>query len=119
MRDGANLPMADYALISDCHSAALVSCGGSIDWLCFPCFDSPSVFGRLLDPSAGHWSIRPIGDASITRRYVDATMVLETTFSTQSGSIVLRDAFAFGRNERGLPPTIRACAQRWEPSLRS
>jgi GH15 family glucan-1,4-alpha-glucosidase len=101
MRHGADLPIADYALISDCHSAALVSSGGSIDWLCFPRFDSPSVFGRILDLSAGHWSIRPVGEARTTRRYLDATMVLETTFSTQSGSIVLRDALAFGRNERG------------------
>jgi len=89
--DGANLPTADYAVISDCHSAALVSCGGSIDWLCFPRFDSPSVFGRLLDSSAGHWSIRPIGDARTTRRYVDATMLLERTFSTlQTGDRIER-----------------------------
>jgi alpha,alpha-trehalase len=97
----ADLPIGDYALISDCHSAALVSSGGSIDWLCFPRFDSDSVFGRLLDASAGHWSTRPAEGAKIVRRYVDASMVLETTFTTATGTIVLRDALAFGRNERG------------------
>jgi GH15 family glucan-1,4-alpha-glucosidase len=101
MQDRADLPIADYALISDCHSAALVSAAGSIDWLCFPRFDSPSVFARMLDASAGHWSVRPADDAKTTRCYLDATMVLETTFITQGGTAVLRDALAFGRNERG------------------
>jgi alpha,alpha-trehalase len=93
--------IGDYGLISDCHSAALVSRGGSVDWLCFPRFDGPSVFGRILDRDAGHFSIAPSGDCSVTRRYVDNTMVLETTFETDSGTAVLRDALAMGRNERG------------------
>ena len=101
MRQSSNLPIASYALISDCHSAALVSSGGSIDWLCFPRFDSPSIFARLLDSSAGHWSIRPADEATVSRRYVDTTMVLETTFTTRNGAIALRDALALGRNERG------------------
>jgi GH15 family glucan-1,4-alpha-glucosidase len=94
-------PIAEYALLSDCHSAALVHQGGSVDWLCFPRFDSPSVFGRLLDASAGHWSITPRGPAEITRRYLPETMVLETTFRTDSGTAVLVDALAVGRNEQG------------------
>jgi GH15 family glucan-1,4-alpha-glucosidase len=99
----SDLAIADYALVSDCRSAALVSSSGSIDWLCFPRFDSPSVFARLLDDDAGHWSIRPAdGSASeSSRRYVDDTLLLETTFVTAGGSVVLTDALAVGRNERG------------------
>jgi alpha,alpha-trehalase len=99
----SRLPIADYALLSDCRSAALVSRDGSIDWLCFPRFDSPSVFGRILDDAAGHWSITPADRVPFetTRRYVDDTMVLETTFTTASGSVMLTDAMAVGRNERG------------------
>ena len=54
-------PIADYALLSDRHSAALVSRQGSIDWLCLPRFDSASIFGRLLGEAAGHWAIRAAG----------------------------------------------------------
>jgi GH15 family glucan-1,4-alpha-glucosidase len=94
-------PIAEYALLSDCRSAALVSKDGSVDWLCFPRFDSPSVFGRLLDARAGHWSIGPIGDAELSRRYVEDTMLLETTFRTSTGTVAMVDALAVGRNERG------------------
>ena len=97
----SHLPIAEYALLSDCRSAALVSRVGSVDWLCFPRFDSPSVFGRLLDARAGHWSIRPAGDAEVSRRYVEDTMLLETTFRTSTGTVVLVDALAVGPNERG------------------
>ncbi len=81
-----HLPIAEYALLSDCHSAALLSSGGSIDWLCFPRFDSPSTFGRILDLDAGHWSIRPVADAEVTRRYQPETLVMETTFRTATGT---------------------------------
>ncbi len=96
-----HLPIGDYALLSDCHSAALLSKGGSIDWLCFPRFDSPSMFGRILDLEAGHWSIRPAGDAEVTRRYQPETLVMDTTFRTPSGTARVIDALAVGRNERG------------------
>ncbi len=94
-------PIADYALLSDCHSAALVSRTGSIDWLCLPRFDSPSVFGRILGESAGHWSIRPAGEFDVTRRYVDDTLILETTFRTGSGVVTLTDALAVPRTADG------------------
>jgi len=96
-----HLPIAEYALLSDCHSAALVSRAGSVDWLCFPRFDSPSTFGRILDMDAGHWSIRPLDHAEITRRYLPGTLVMETTFRTAGGTARLIDALAVGRNERG------------------
>jgi len=97
----STLPLAEYAMLSDCRSAALVSRGGSVDWLCFPRFDGPSVLARLLDEDAGHFSIRPAGDPGVTRRYLDQTMALETTFGTPTGTAVVVDALAVGRNDRG------------------
>ena len=94
-------PIADYALLSDRHSAALVSRAGSIDWLCFPRFDSPSMLGRLLGDEAGHWSIRAASATEVTRRYLDRTMVLETTFHTPTGTVALTDALAMGEGNRG------------------
>jgi GH15 family glucan-1,4-alpha-glucosidase len=95
------LPIGDYALLSDCRSAALVSRAGSVDWLCFPRFDAPAVFARILDPGAGHFAIRPAGEFQARRAYVDQTMVLETTFVTATGTVVLTDAMAVGRDDRG------------------
>jgi GH15 family glucan-1,4-alpha-glucosidase len=94
-------PIADYAVVSDCNSAALVSSTGSVDWLCFPRFDSRSVFARLLDHSAGHFSVRPRGEAEATRRYVGESLVLETTFRTSTGAMVLLDGMAIDPKERG------------------
>ncbi len=103
-----SLPIGDYALLSDCRSAALVSRDGSVDWLCFPRFDGPSVFCRLLDPAGGRFAIRPSGEFQASRRYVDQTMVLETTFTTEGGTAVLTDALAVGRNERGHGLGVRS-----------
>ena len=97
----SSLPIGDYALLSDCRSAALVSRGGSVDWLCFPRFDAPSVFARLLDAEAGYFSVRPAGPFEVTRGYVDQTMAVATTFRTATGVAVLTDALAVGRNDRG------------------
>ncbi|HEY6422968.1 MAG TPA: glycoside hydrolase family 15 protein [Pseudonocardiaceae bacterium] len=88
--------IADYALLSDRHSAALVSRAGAVDWLCFPRFDSPAVFARLLDADAGHFTVRPVGEFRAQRRYLDATMVLQTSFRTSTGTVVLTDAMATG-----------------------
>jgi GH15 family glucan-1,4-alpha-glucosidase len=94
-------PIADYAMLSDCHCAALVSGEGSIDWLCLPRFDSPSTFGRLLDPAAGHWSIHPGGVFESRRRYLPGSLVLETQFETPDGMVMVTDALVFARKERG------------------
>ena len=94
-------PIANYALLSDCRSAALVSASGSVDWLCFPRFDSPSVFGRILGEDAGHWSIRPAARHSTTRRYLGPTMVLETIHTTAGGTVTVTDAMVLGDGNRG------------------
>jgi GH15 family glucan-1,4-alpha-glucosidase len=94
-------PISDYALLSDRHSAALVSRHGSVDWLCFPRFDSASIFGRLLGDEAGHWSVRATGAIEVTRRYLDRTMVLETTHRTPTGTLTVIDALATGEGNRG------------------
>src|SRR5262249_46778301 len=94
-------PIASYGLLSDCNSAALAGRDGSIDWLCLPRFDSPAVFSRILDPDAGHFSITPLGSYSVERRYITRSLVLETTFTTETGSVVLRDALAFAAGQRG------------------
>jgi len=88
--------ISDYALLSDCQSAALVSGSGSIDWLCMPRFDGPSIFGRLLDASAGYWSIAPDGEFDTRRRYAYDSLVLETQFATPTGLVTLPDALVVG-----------------------
>jgi alpha,alpha-trehalase len=93
-------PISDYALLSDCHSAVLVSRGGSVDWLCFPRFDSPAVFGRLLGEEAGHWLLHPVKGRS-HRRYLERTLVLETLHDTPTGLAVQVDAMALGPGRRG------------------
>ena len=82
----------DYALIGDCETAALVSRGGSIDWLCWPTFASPACFTALLgNDENGFWSIAPQASSRSSRCYRDHTLVLETTFETDTGSVILTD----------------------------
>jgi len=90
-------PIADYALLSDCHSCALVSTDGSIDWCTFHRFEARPVFGRILDwAKAGFFRIAPLDDDyEPTRRYLPGTNVLETTFRTPTGTLVLTDFFCF------------------------
>jgi GH15 family glucan-1,4-alpha-glucosidase len=101
-RTDGYLPIADYALVSDCHSAALVGRDGSIDWLCLPRFDSPALFARVLDPDAGHWQIAPNDDDyEAERRYLPGTLVIETTFRTAAGAVRVTDAMCFAEGQRG------------------
>jgi GH15 family glucan-1,4-alpha-glucosidase len=93
-------PIADYGLIADCNSAALVDRAGSISWLCLPRYDSAAVFARILDPDGGHWSITPTESYRSERRYVPGTLVLETTFATETGSAKVIDALAFAEGQR-------------------
>ncbi len=87
-----NAPIVDYAIIGNCRVAALVSRSGSIDWLCIPRFDSPSIFAALLDPvKGGKFQIRPSADFETSRSYVDRTNVLRTTFTTSTGVVCLTD----------------------------
>jgi GH15 family glucan-1,4-alpha-glucosidase len=99
------LPISDYAIIGDCRSAALVSAEGSVDWLCLPTFDGPSVFNRLLDRwRGGHFTIQPAGPFLAKRAYVPGTAVLATEFSTTTGRARLIDlAPAPGRDPHLLP----------------
>ncbi|WP_353069919.1 glycoside hydrolase family 15 protein [Tunturibacter empetritectus] len=86
------LGIEDYAVIGDCRSAALVSTEGSIDWLCWPCFDSPSMFAYLIGPeNGGSWQICPATTFTTSRKYVHDTNVLQTTFETQTGTVRLTD----------------------------
>jgi alpha,alpha-trehalase len=90
-------PIADYAFLSNCHTGALVAPDGAIDWLCVPRFDSPSVFASLLDRQAGFFRLGPFGiNHPAARAYAAGTNVLETTWKTPSGWIVVRDALTIG-----------------------
>ncbi|MGB3045604.1 MAG: glycoside hydrolase family 15 protein [Xanthobacteraceae bacterium] len=82
----------DYALIGDCETAALVCNDGSIDWLCWPAFDSEACFAALLgDRNNGRWRIAPAGDSKMSRRYRGETLILETRFETAEGAVTLID----------------------------
>ncbi len=98
----------DYAFLSDCHSAALVSRAGSVDWWCVPRFDSPSVFGRLLGADAGHWSVRPAGGFEVERSYVADTLVLRTVFTTSEGEVTVTDALGLESGARGHELGLRS-----------
>jgi len=101
-----SLPLEDYALIGDTHTAALVGRDGSIDWLCLPRFDSAACFAALLgDESHGRWLLAPAGPIEgTTRRYRDDTLVLETTHETPTGTVRVTD---FMTPRRGQARVVR------------
>src|SRR5689334_20374040 len=82
----------DYGAIGDCRAVALVSSAGSIEWLCWPRFDSPSLFASILDrEKGGYWRICPSTGRMSARRYIEHSNVLETTFQAEHGTAVLTD----------------------------
>jgi GH15 family glucan-1,4-alpha-glucosidase len=88
-------PIGGYGFLSDCHTSALVSFDGAVEWLCLPRFDSPSVFAALLDRGAGRLTLRPPGVVTpISRRYRPGTLVVETTWVTDTGWLVVNDALS-------------------------
>ncbi len=104
------VPIGDYGFLSDGEAIALVSPGGSVDWMCLPRFDSPSVFGAILGP-ARRQSFR-VAPSDVTvpaaRRYLPGTMILETSWGTATGWIIVRDALA----DRPVAPRGATCPAR-------
>jgi GH15 family glucan-1,4-alpha-glucosidase len=89
--------IADYAFLSDCETVALVAPSGNLEWMCLPRVDSPSVFGAMLDRDAGMFRLGPSGvNVPASRRYLPGTMVLETSWWTGAGWIIVRDALLIG-----------------------
>ncbi|MEO7147645.1 MAG: trehalase-like domain-containing protein, partial [Terrimesophilobacter sp.] len=110
------LNIEDYALIGDCHTAALVGNDGSIDWLCLPRFDSASTFGALLGTKDhGRWLLAPDGEIqSTSRKYLDSTFTLVTTWVTPDGEVEVTDLMPFGdrradvvRRVKGVRGSVR------------
>ncbi|MEX2599786.1 MAG: trehalase-like domain-containing protein, partial [Dehalococcoidia bacterium] len=99
------LDIHSYGIIGDMHSCALVGLNGSIDWACFPQFDSPSCFAAILDDAkGGRFLIAPEGEHSVQQRYLGDTNVLETTFSTATGVVTVVDFMSIRRPSEEAPP---------------
>jgi GH15 family glucan-1,4-alpha-glucosidase len=104
-------PIGSYGFLSDCHTSALVSYDGAVEWLCLPRFDSPSAFAALLDRDAGHFKVAPRGVVvPLSRRYEPGTLVIETTWVTDTGWVVIHDALTIAEwarsgDARGRPDT--------------
>ena len=96
--------IGDHALIGDCHTAALVSHAGAIDWCCLPRFDSDSCFGALLDERrGGHFTVAPVGEYRSRREYLDATLVLATSYACAAGRVRVLDFFSMRAGGRDRP----------------
>lgn len=105
----APTPIADYAIVGDLHTAALISRRGSIDWLCLPRFDSPAFFASLLDGGdAGHWTLAPEGEIlDVRRRYLPGTFILDTLWQTPEGEAEVRDFMPLGDQRPNLVRRVR------------
>ena len=114
----------NYGVIGNCRSAALVSKKGSIDWFCFPDFDSPSIFSRLLDKEkGGHFAFTVSDQYTVSQRYVDQTNILITTYEAEEGAFLVFDYmphFTTTENKSYLPPEIHRYMRviRGKPRLR-
>ncbi len=108
-------PIADYAFLSDCEDSCLIAPDGSVEWLCLPRPDSPSVFGALLDRSAGSFRFGPANTmVPHQRRYVPGTMVVETTWHTPTGWLVVQDLMVIRKVDDGdAAPWLPACPHRF------
>jgi GH15 family glucan-1,4-alpha-glucosidase len=106
------LPIEDYAIIGDCHTAALVGKNGSIDWLCLPRFDSASTFGALLGTDEhGRWLLAPDGESTfISRNYIDDTFVLATRWQTPTGEVEVIDVMPHGDRRADVVRRVRGIA---------
>jgi alpha,alpha-trehalase len=90
-------PIAEYALLSDCETTALIAPNGNVEWMCLPRMDSPSVFASILDRDAGSFRLGPAHvNVPAGRRYIPGTMVLETSWETRTGWVIVRDALSIG-----------------------
>ena len=90
-------PIADYAFLSDCENTCLISSSGSVEWMCVPRPDSPSVFSAILDRGAGHFRLSPYGvSVPAARRYLPGSLMLETTWQTHTGWLIVRDTLVMG-----------------------
>ncbi|WP_028479644.1 glycoside hydrolase family 15 protein [Nocardia sp. CNY236] len=116
-RRGAYPPIDDYAFLSDCETSCLVASNGSVEWMCVPRPDSPSIFGAILDRSAGHFRIGPYGvNVPAARRYLPGGMILETTWQTGTGWLIVRDALVLGEwhNNDQRSKTHRRTPMDWD-----
>ncbi|MCX5042743.1 glycoside hydrolase family 15 protein [Aldersonia sp. NBC_00410] len=116
-RHSAFPPIDDYAFLSDCETNCLIARNGSVEWMCVPRPDSPSVFGAVLDRSAGHFRIGPYGqNVPAARRYLPGGMIVETTWQTETGWLVVRDALVLGswHNNEERSKTHRRTPWDWD-----
>ncbi|RDI54241.1 glycoside hydrolase family 15 protein [Nocardia mexicana] len=110
-------PIDDYAFLSDCETNCLIARNGSVEWLCIPRPDSPSVFGAMLDRSAGHFRLGPYGvNVPAARRYLPGGMIVETTWQTETGWLIVRDALVLGpwHNNDKRSGTYRRTPRDWD-----